>query len=101
MGCSKCGNFPAGAVSPATTSPASPMTTCSATSPVFSTRDQNQFFCAQPVLTIGFPTCPTVCPGANTVVLANGAVVDLKVLGEIIGKFCPSFACPDMTAQAM
>lgn len=48
-------------------------------------------FCPAPVLTIGFP--PTF-PGPNTVTLANGAVVDLNLLGEIISEFCPSVAGP-------
>lgn len=47
--------------------------------------------CLNPVLTIGFP--PTF-PGFNTVTLANGAVVDLCLLGGVISQFCPSLACP-------
>jgi hypothetical protein len=43
--------------------------------------------CAQPVLTVGFPT--TGGGGPNTVTLANGAVVDLNVLARIITDFCP------------
>lgn len=47
--------------------------------------------CLQPELTIGFPRGAA---GPNSVVLANGAVVDLNLLGQIISKFCPEFACP-------
>jgi hypothetical protein len=47
--------------------------------------------CPAPVLTIGFP--PTN-PGPNTVTLANGAVVDLTLLGEIVNTFCPALVCP-------
>lgn len=47
--------------------------------------------CFNPVLTIGFPP---ICPGFNTVTLANGAVVDLNQLGDIVSKLCPSVACP-------
>lgn len=47
--------------------------------------------CNAPVLQIGFPPVP---PGPNTVTLANGAVVDLNMLGEIISRFCPSIVCP-------
>lgn len=43
--------------------------------------------CAQPVLTIGFPKAPS----QNTVVLANGAMVDLNQLGQIVQQFCPGF----------
>jgi hypothetical protein len=68
---------------------------------VFSTRCQNVISCEQPVLTIGFPTCPTACAGANTIVLANGAVVDLNVLGEIISRTCPAFVCPVPPTQVV
>lgn len=47
--------------------------------------------CPAPVLTIGFPA---TFPGPGDVVLANGAVVNLEELGEIISTFCPAFACP-------
>lgn len=47
--------------------------------------------CPAPVPTIGFP--PTN-PGPNTVTLANGAVVDLTLLGEIVSTFCPALVCP-------
>jgi hypothetical protein len=53
----------------------------------FSTR--NQQFCLQPRITVGFPT--TGC-GPNTVTLANGAVVDLCVLAQIITEWCPAVA---------
>lgn len=56
-------------------------------------RCRTEVFCDAPVLTVGFPkTCP--CPGPDTVVLANGAVVDLRVLGQIVSQFCPAFARP-------
>ncbi|MDB4894423.1 MAG: hypothetical protein JWN15_685 [Firmicutes bacterium] len=53
----------------------------------FSTR--TEWFCPQPQLTVGFPT--TGC-GPNTVTLANGAVVDLCVLAQIITEWCPAVA---------
>lgn len=59
---------------------------------IVSTTGAPVFFCPVPLeLTIGFP--PT-CPGPNTVTLANGAVVDLNLLGEIISDFCPGVAEP-------
>lgn len=55
---------------------------------VFSTRCEPPLMCETPVLTVSFPRHG--CPGPNSVVLANGAVVDLNVLGEIIGQICPA-----------
>lgn len=61
----------------------------------FSTACPRVVFCEAPVLTVSFPrVCP--CPGPDTVVLANGAVVDLNVLGQIVADFCPAFACPEL-----
>lgn len=48
------------------------------------------FDCPASVLTIGFPA---VFPGPGDVVLANGAVVNLEELGEIISQCCPAFVC--------
>lgn len=53
----------------------------------FSTRSQP--CCFAPQITVGFPT--TGC-GPNTVILANGAVVDLCVLAQIITEWCPAVA---------
>lgn len=64
---------------------------------VFSTTSPTVVFCEAPVLTVSFPrVCP--CPGPGSVVLANGAVVDLNVLGDIVATFCPAFACPGLGA---
>jgi hypothetical protein len=49
--------------------------------------------CLQPELTISFPV--GVAPGPNSVVLANGAVVDLFELGRIVSTFCPAIVCPE------
>jgi hypothetical protein len=38
-------------------------------------------------------------PTANTVVLANGAIVDLNQLGALIAQFCPAFACQPGVVQ--
>lgn len=59
---------------------------------VFSTNCKPVTCCPNPVMTIGFPR--TGAPGPNTVVLANGAVVNLVELGRIISQFCPQFTCP-------
>jgi hypothetical protein len=58
---------------------------------VFSTRTNGGFTCANPVLTVGFPKAPT---SGNTVVLANGAVVDLNVLAQIVIQNCPGVHQP-------
>lgn len=57
---------------------------------VFSTRFVTPIPCAEPQLTVNFPVAPAP---ANTVVLANGAVVDLNELGRIIAANCPVFVC--------
>gem|GEM_PF-6471870 len=54
----------------------------------FSTRDAVLLPCVNPVLTVSFPRAAAA---GNTVVLANGAVVDLNELGRIIGRFCFGF----------
>lgn len=58
--------------------------------PIIITRPVTVIDCPAPVLTVGFPP---ICPGPNTVTLANGAVVDLGVLSGIITQFCPSLVC--------
>jgi hypothetical protein len=50
---------------------------------------RNERFCPQLRITVGFPT--TGC-GPNTVTLANGAVVDLCALAQIITEWCPAVA---------
>lgn len=67
-------------------------------SDTFSTRCVRVIPCPEPVLTIGFPT--QCCPGPNTVVLANGACVDVFQLGQIISQFCPDFAPTTAVSQA-
>lgn len=67
---------------------------------VFSTRNEPTILCTDPVITIGFPRCPTACPGPNTVTLANGAVVDLVELGRIVGQLCPSIFCQPVPITA-
>lgn len=65
------------------------------TGPTFSTRTQSKVTCTAPVLTIGFPKGGPV--GPNSVVLANGAVVDLVELGRILQQFCPALAAMPST----
>lgn len=67
-------------------------------SETFSTRCVRVIPCPDPVLTIGFPT--RCCPGPNTVVLANGACVDVVQLGQIISQFCPDAAATTALSQA-
>lgn len=54
--------------------------------------------CANPQLTVSFPVAPG---GANTVILANGAIVDLDQLGRIIAENCPAFVCEPSVVMTM
>lgn len=58
--------------------------------PFFSTRIVTAIPCDQPQFTINVPVAPA---GANTVTLANGAIINLDELGEIIARTCPAFVC--------
>ncbi|HYF95906.1 MAG TPA: hypothetical protein VD969_27115 [Symbiobacteriaceae bacterium] len=62
----------------------------------FSSRFPRPISCDQPELTVSFPVLPA---GANTVVLANGAVVDLNELGRIIARVCPAIVCQPNVVQ--
>lgn len=63
---------------------------------VFSTSRPSPISCDQPVITVSFPTMGT---SANSVVLANGAVVDLNQLGALIAQICPAIACQPGVVQ--
>jgi hypothetical protein len=54
----------------------------------FSTR--NQPCCPAPQITVAFPA--VVGGGGPKVVLANGAIIDLHVLAQIITENCPAVA---------